>query len=66
MAVLSLKRRIAVALRDSIKSDAIAALILEVEAAVQAAAADATKAREQALDPARGRHLGGRCRARHR
>ena len=39
-------------MRDSIKSDAVAALIAEVEAAAQAADAAATKAREEALDPA--------------
>ena len=49
---LMLEQRIAVALSDSIKSDAVAALITAVEAAAQAAAEDATKAREQALDPA--------------
>jgi hypothetical protein len=52
MTVLSLEQRIAVALSDNIKSDAVAALITAVEAAAQAAAEDATKAREQALDPA--------------
>jgi hypothetical protein len=38
-------------LRDSIKSDAVAALIEEVEAAAAAADEKAAKAREQALDP---------------
>src|SRR5262245_4424346 len=52
MTALSLEQRIAVALRDDIKSDAIAKLIQEVEAAAQAADENATKAREQALDPA--------------
>jgi hypothetical protein len=51
MTALSLEQRIAVALSDSIKSDAVAALAQEVEAAAQAAAEDASKAREQALDP---------------
>ena len=49
---LSLEQRIAVALSDSIKSDAVAALIQEVEAAAQAADENATRAREEALDPA--------------
>jgi hypothetical protein len=49
---LTLEQRIVVALRDSIKSGAVAELIQEVEAAAQAAAEDATKVREQALDPA--------------
>jgi hypothetical protein len=52
MAVLSLEQRIAVALRDDIKSDAVAALIQEVGAAAQAADENATKVRDQALDPA--------------
>jgi len=52
MAALSLEQRIAVALRDDIKSGAVAALITEVEAAAQAADAAATKAHEDALDPA--------------
>jgi hypothetical protein len=52
MTALSLEQRIAVALSDSIKSDAVAALIQEVEAAAQAADENATRAREEALDPA--------------
>jgi hypothetical protein len=51
MTALSLEQRIAVALSDSIKSDAVAALIQEVEAAAQAADENATRAREEALDP---------------
>jgi hypothetical protein len=49
---ITLEQRIVVALRDSIKSDAVAALIQEVEAAAQAADENATQAREEALDPA--------------
>ena len=49
---LTLEQRIAVALSDSIKSDVVAELIQEVESAAQAADENATKAREQALDPA--------------
>src|SRR5215831_1590175 len=49
---LTIEQRIAVALRDDIKSGAVAALITEVEAAAQAADAAATKAHEDALDPA--------------
>jgi hypothetical protein len=52
MAALSLEQRIVVALRDAIKSDVVAALIQEVEAAAQAADENATRAREEALDPA--------------
>jgi hypothetical protein len=47
----SLEQRIAVALRDSIKSDAVAELIQEVEAGAAAADTAAVKAREAALDP---------------
>jgi hypothetical protein len=47
-----LERRIADALKaDDVKSDDLAALIEEVETAIVAADATATKAREQALDP---------------
>lgn len=50
---LSLERRIAVTLSSAdAKSDALAALITEVEAAAQEADATATKTREEALDPA--------------
>src|SRR5215831_6119090 len=49
---LTLEQRVVVALRDSIKSDAVAELIQEVAAAAQAADAVATKAHEDALDPA--------------
>ena len=49
---LTLEQRIAVALSDSIKSDAVAELIQEVEVAAQAADENATRAREEALDPA--------------
>lgn len=50
---LTLEQRIAAALTstDSTSSD-LAALIAEVEAAAQAAAENATKTREEALDPA--------------
>jgi hypothetical protein len=49
----SLEQRIAAALTPTdITSTDLAALIAEVEGAAQAAAEDATKAREQALDPA--------------
>ena len=51
MTVLSLEQRIAVALSDDIKSDAIAALIQEVEVAAQAADEKAAEARAAALDP---------------
>jgi len=51
MTVLSLEQRIVVALRDAIKSDAVAALIEEVEAAAQAADEKAAEARAAALDP---------------
>jgi hypothetical protein len=47
----TLEQRIVVALRDSIKSDAVAELIQEVEVAAQAADENAAEAREQALDP---------------
>ena len=48
---LTIEQRIVVALRDAIKSDAVAALIEEVEAAAAAADTAAVKAREAALDP---------------
>ena len=49
----TLEQRIAAALTSTdITSSDLAALIAEVEAAAQAADEDATKAREQALDPA--------------
>ena len=48
---LTIEQRIVVALRDGIKSDAVAALIEEVEAAAAAADTAAVKAREAALDP---------------
>jgi predicted metal-dependent peptidase len=47
MTALLLEQRIAVALSDSIKSDAVAALIQEVEAAAQAANENATRARRR-------------------
>jgi hypothetical protein len=47
-----LEQRVAAALTATdIKSDTVAALIAEVEAAAQAAATDAIEARERALDP---------------
>jgi hypothetical protein len=49
---LTIEQRIVVALRDAIKSDAVAALIEEVEVAAAAADTAATKAHEDALDPA--------------
>ena len=50
---LSLESRIAATLSDAdAKSDALTALITEVEAAAQEADATATKTREEALDPA--------------
>ena len=53
MSAPSLESRIAAALTATdIKSDAVAALIQEVEAATQAADENATRAREEALDPA--------------
>ena len=48
---LTIEQRIVVALRDAIKSDAVAALIEEVEAAAQAADEKAAEARAAALDP---------------
>jgi hypothetical protein len=48
---LTIERRIVVALRDSIKSDAVAELIQEVGVAAQAADEKAAEARAQALDP---------------
>jgi hypothetical protein len=48
---LTIEQRIVVALRDAIKSDAVAALIEEVEAAAAAADTAAVRAREAALDP---------------
>jgi len=47
----TIEQRIVVALRDAIKSDAVAALIEEVEAAAQAADEKAAEARAAALDP---------------
>ena len=49
---LTIEQRIVVALRDTIKSDAVAELIQEVEEAAQTADENATKVRDQALDPA--------------
>ena len=50
---LSLESRIAAMLSAAdAKSDAVAALVTEVEAAAQEADATATKTREEALDPA--------------
>jgi hypothetical protein len=49
---ITLEQRIVVALRDSIKSDAVAELIQEVEVAAQAADEKAAEARAQTLDPA--------------
>ena len=50
---LSLESRIAAMLSVAdAKSDAVAALVTEVEAAAQEADATATKTREEALDPA--------------
>jgi hypothetical protein len=48
---ITLEQRIVVALRDSIKSDAVAELIQEVEVAAQAADEKAAEARAQRFAP---------------